>query len=148
MEGLKVTVSKNDKPQLSPEEYRELLKHVQLKLIALEEFSAKVLRDKISKSMTIHVKDKISYSIEDVNHVSVLHGYELYASSGAKKDSALKLTCVFKLIYESESALTPQFLDIFTKKNISLNTWPYLREFVHNTTQRMELPPLILPLLK
>lgn len=137
-----------DEYRLSPQDYRAMLKQVQLEEIALEECSAKVRRDRLDKSVGIVVKDKISSELQGENIVRIEHSYELVASPGAKKDFALKIVCVFRLRYSSKVALTEDFLEIFRKRNVSLNTWPYLRELVQGITQRMNIPPLTLPLLK
>lgn len=137
-----------DEFRLSPQDYRAMLKHVQLEDISLEECSAKVRRDKPDKSVGIAVKDKISAELQGENSVQIDHSYELVASPGAKKDFVLKIACVFRLRYSSNEPLTEDFLEIFRKRNVPLNTWPFFRELVQSITQRMNLPPLTLPLLK
>lgn len=39
-------------------------------------------------------------------------------------------------------------LQVFCDINAIYNSWPYLREFVQSVCNRMEIPPLTLPLLK
>lgn len=138
----------NKKHELTAEEYNALLQQVELKAISIRECSAKLRRDKLYGSADVSIKDKVSWSMEDENTILVDHSYELVAGSGAKKDYALKITCIFSLRYVSETALADGFTEIFTQRNVPLNTWPYFREFVQNMTQRMDLHTLTLPLLK
>lgn len=134
--------------KLPPEEYRTILKQVELEAISLEDCSAKIRRDKLNKSAEVAVTDRLSHKVQGKNMVEIDHHYELIAGSGTKKDFALKIICVFKLRYSSESGLSEDFINIFKERNVPLNTWPYFREFVQNMTQRMNIPPLTLPLLK
>jgi len=41
-----------------------------------------------------------------------------------------------------------EFVTSFLENNIHFNSWPFIREFVHNCFQRMGWPPLAVPLLK
>jgi hypothetical protein len=133
---------------LTPQEYRQSLSQVDLNEIFLEECSAKLRRDLISQSMEISIKDKTTCSRQEDNHLAVEHRYELTTGPGRKKDCALKVLCVYRLEYTSEAPLSDEFLEVFRSHNVPLNTWPYFREFVQNMTQRMNLPPLTLPLMK
>ncbi len=134
--------------KLTPQEYRAALKEVQLDEIMLEECTVRLRRERLDKALEITIVEKTSHEIQGDNVVSVNHAYMLTASSGAKKDFALRLTCTFGLKYSSKTTLTEDFMEIFQDQNILLNTWPYFREFVQSMTQRMNIPPLTLPLLK
>lgn len=134
--------------KLTPQEYRAVLKEVQLNEIMLEECTAKLRRERLHKSLEITIDQKTTHEIQEDNSVSVHRAYILTASSGAKKDFALRLTCTFRLKYSSKTTLTEDFMQIFEDQNIPMNTWPYFREFVQGMTQRMNIPPLTLPLLK
>lgn len=55
---------------------------------------------------------------------------------------------VFEVMYQLPSDLspTPEAVREFANHNAVFNTWPFMREFVHAMTQRMEIPPITLPL--
>lgn len=135
---------------MPPKEYNAILAQVELKEIALEECSAKIRKDRIAKSLKISIKDKISYKREEGsdNHIWITHGYEVIASSDSKRDFALKITCLFSVAYSAKVPLGEPFLDIFMNRSARMHTWPYFRELVQNLTQRMNVPPLTLPLLR
>jgi len=140
---------KDDGDKLTPQEYRSQLKQVQLDEIMLEECSAKIRRDRLEKSLEIQIDQKVTHVCLSNTRVVVNHSYKLTASGhGAKKDFALKVTCSFGLKYSSEAGISEDFMEIFKVRNIPLNTWPYFREFIQSITQRMNIPPLTLPLLK
>ena len=134
--------------KLTPQEYRAVLKDVELEEVMLEEASAKIHRDKLDKSLEISIDEKITHEIQGDTVLSVHHFYTLIAPPGSKKDYFLKLTCAFGLKYSTKTALSESFIEIFKDTNIPLNTWPYFREFAQSMTQRMNIPPLTLPLRK
>lgn len=77
----------------------------------------------------------------------VLQRYNVTISEPETKESKAKLAVVFKVTYSSKIPMNAEFFEMF-KENIFLNTWPYFREFIHNTLGRMGWPPLIAPTYK
>jgi hypothetical protein len=134
--------------EISPGDYRHILEGVELLAITLEECFGKVRRDRVRPSLSASVTGHITYKLPSENQAEVQNKYELVAGSESDEDFVLKITCEFSLIYSSKLPLTEDFMQEFTKRNVSLNTWPYFRELVQNMTQRMNVAPLVLPLLK
>lgn len=137
-----------ESPRLSPKEYRKILDNVQLDIISLDSCSAKVNQDKFGKQMKSTIKDKVSYNLLDENEVIFIQHYDFISTKTNQKEFALKISCSFSAKFSSVEPLSDDFLEIFSKVNIHVNTWPYFREFVQSITQRMSLPPVTLPLLK
>lgn len=134
--------------KLDPKEYKEKLSRVELENIFLDSFSATVKRDKLGSAMKVDIKDKREYKIQENGDVVFLHSFELVSSLKSKKDYGLKIKCTYSVYLHSTIELTNDFWDIFSSVNLHINTWPYFREFVQSTTQRMSVPPLTLPLIK
>lgn len=134
--------------KLNPKEYKEKLGTVDLKNLCLDSFSATVNRDKLGSSMKIIINDKRNYEIKENGDVIFLHSFELINTIKSKKDYGIKIICSYSLCFRSKIELTCDFWDIFSAVNLHINTWPYFREFVQNTTQRMSIHPLTLPLIK
>jgi hypothetical protein len=67
-----------------------------------------------------------------------------------EKKPALRL----KVEYELRYRVPPEFearkteVDAFAKVNGVFNAWPYFREYIQTTTQRMNLPPIIIPVYR
>ncbi len=141
---------KTDDPQrrMDPAAYREFLSHVDLKNIVLDSCVVKTNRNKIAANMKMDIKNEVDYVIENENLVIIYSRYDIIASKTSLKAFALKITCTYRVELSSHQPVTADFLDIFTQVNIKVNTWPYLREFVQSTIQRIGYPPLTLPLLK
>jgi hypothetical protein len=140
--------SDQKKFKLDPKEYKEKLGSVDLKSICLDSFSAVVNRDKLGSSMKTTINDKRKYEIKENGDVVFLHSFELINTTKSKKDYGIKISCSYSLCFRSKLELSSAFWDIFLAVNLHINTWPYFREFVQNTTQRMSVYPLTLPLIK
>lgn len=134
--------------KLDPKVYKELLRSIDLESICLDSFSSQIKRDKLSSSMKTTIDDKREYEIKENGDVCFLHTFTLINTAKTKKDFCVKISCSYSVTFRSKTPLTSDFWDIFSAINLPINTWPFFREFVQNTTQRMSLPPLTLPLLK
>lgn len=62
-------------------------------------------------------------------------------------DVPFRIQAVFQLIYAVKSPITfsEEQLAAFGEFNGIYNAWPYWREYVHSTTVRMGLPPMVVP---
>lgn len=78
----------------------------------------------------------------------IVQTWQLNATAGSKKRPLLKLTFDFAVVIRSKEKLEQDVFDIYANNNLTLNTWPYVRELIYNVTARMDLPPLTLPFLK
>ena len=139
---------KATKHRMDPAEYREFLKQVELEAIVLDSCSVKTNRNNIGSTMKLDIRHKVAYKIEKETSAVITSSYSLTATKTTKKDFALKAACVYRVVLSSERPITDAFMEIFTKINIQMNTWPYFREFVQSMIQRVGFPPLTLPLLK
>lgn len=58
------------------------------------------------------------------------------------------LTCAYRIHYRSSVALTEEIFAEFSRRNVPLNAWPFLRETVMSVTQRFGWMGLVLPPFK
>lgn len=145
----KILDKEPEQPQISPQAYFEMLKGITLEDLYLNECTALVEKGKVASRETLPYSwdDEVSYKMLSMSLLQAIHTFELIAPAGSKKDRALKISCTFVLTYSSKQNLTDEFLKIFSARNVPINTWPYFRELVQSMTQRMNIPPLVLPLL-
>jgi preprotein translocase subunit SecB len=63
---------------------------------------------------------------------------------------AVSVECTFEVIYQLKPDFTPtpEQVKAFKDGNAIFNCWPYGRQYVQDTIQRLGFPPLILPLLR
>lgn len=140
--------NKETKKHMEPIEYRKLLQQVELQSIVLDSCSVKTNRDRLAGNMKLDIRNKMEYAIEEELSAIVNAKYDLTATKSTKKDFALKLGCIYRVTLTSEKPIIGEFMDIFINVNIHTNTWPYFREFVQSTLQRIGYPPFTLPFFK
>ncbi len=137
---------------LSPEEYKKELRFVELSKIELESCSAKLRREKLQATqgpIKIDITAKTQWKIIDQGEAVFTEQFVLIGTRTTKRDYAIRIECTLLItIKKSEGQFTKEFLDTYMRFNLNLISWPYFREFVHNITHRMGIPPLILPFLK
>jgi len=100
------------------------------------------------QSMTARLDQKARFRIIKEDLYEIIQTWQLSAAAGSKKRSLLKLAFDFAVILRSKEKLEQDVFDIYANNNLTLNTWPYVRELIYNITARMDLPPLTLPFFK
>ncbi len=141
---------KEARPKVSPKEYREFIKGVELRGIIVKASQARRLADivDLSRRVDLNTNERAEFRMTDGNTCVVQHHYELSMIYNGEKDRLLEVQCTFELGLRVASPMTKDYFDIFARVNLPVNTWPYFREFVHSTISRMGLPPVVLPLVK
>lgn len=141
--------TENKKPIISPEEYKKILRGLDLISISLKESKAFINTDiNPPIELSIQIKDEASYKIKDDGFVFIFQKYKIDARKPESKTRFIQIEVVFLVKVHSEDKFTDDFFDIYKNVSLHLNTWPYLREFVNQTTSRMNIPPLTLPFYK
>lgn len=145
-------MGKNEEYKLLPKEYNEQLSYIDLDQIILNDGSVKVKRENfdLGPNTKLDVQEKTNYDNEklDGETITLHQTYTLTCFKKQKKNFGFKVICKFEIILSQEKPLSADFWDIYINRNLRVNTWPYFREFVQSMTQRVNLPPLTLPLFK
>jgi preprotein translocase subunit SecB len=141
---------KEVRPKVSPKEYREFIKGVELMGIIVKASQARRLADIIdlARPVDLNTNERAEFKMRDSSTCIVQHHYELSMTYTGEKDRLLEVECTFEVGLRVASPMTKDYSDIFARVNLPVNTWPYFREFVHSTISRMGLPPVVLPLVK
>lgn len=65
-------------------------------------------------------------------------------------DADVEVSAIFELDYDLPSDVTfdSQTLEHFSVFNGTFNAWPYWREFVQSTTQRLGVTPFVMPVMR
>ena len=136
------------KPKLSPQEYRDILKLIELKSINLKEISSK-FPDEPPKEVTLKIKEKGSFS-QDHSILKVSYGFKLIGKENNKDESSFSISSEFILVFSvsGEKEISVEFFDIFKDYLVSMTAWPYFREIVSSLISKANLPPLFLPMRK
>lgn len=140
--------SRKKKEAIDPKRYAQILRGIKLEEIYLESCSVIHKRENLikQKSLQVSIRDNASYEQHN-GRVKVTHKYYLTAKQPEMEDFALKISTAFCLVYVTDSPFEKEFFDTFKNTSLRMNSWPYLRELVQNMTQRMNIPPLTLPLV-
>jgi preprotein translocase subunit SecB len=71
-------------------------------------------------------------------------------SDGAQEKTAVSVECTFEVTYQLKVDFTPtpEQIRAFKDGNAIFNCWPYGRQHIQDTIQRLGFPPLILPFLR
>ncbi len=137
------------KPKISPEEYKKILQGLDLVSISLKESKTFINTDIIiPKELDIQIKDESTFSIKDDGIVFIFHRYKIDARKPQSKTRFVQIDVIFLVKVISRETFSNDFFEVYKNVSLHLNTWPYLREFVNQTTSRMNIPPLTLPFYK
>lgn len=66
----------------------------------------------------------------------------------ANEEPQAEIDVTFAVDFASPAPMTEDLFDLFGFVNLPLNTWPFLREFVHTSFGRMDWVPFALPAVK
>ncbi len=90
--------------------------------------------------------------IANTNRFRVLFGHVIHGQREAKGSTEVQVDATFELVYsypqDIQPVPTPEELQAFADTNALMNCWPYWRELVQNMVARMNLPPIMVPLLR
>jgi len=132
--------------EVSPAQYREMLKHLELRDVYLKEVNSILYSKEIEKSAKLNFKE--SFHIIQLNKEDALlqADYEINAKSG--KRNIFKIRAKYDIFFEMTESLPEEFFLLYSRHSMPLQTYPYFRELVNSIISRMGLPPLVLGLRK
>jgi hypothetical protein len=133
---------------------REVIAVVQIESIRLVKMKAetRIRSSEDVKGVTLKVRTSTSVNEQRPDGtfcVLTLVDTQLIPEGGKEKP-AVTIEAGFELRYKLPSgfATSSDELSYFAKTNGVYNAWPYWRELIQNTLVRMNLPPVVLPLLR
>ena len=132
--------------KIPPNEYRTLLKQLELIEIRLVKSNC-VLNNKDGKIQPVDIQEKTQISPLGSDKVQILHTYNLSAKFENSDDFFIKISATYEITFICTFNDNKDFFDIYKQVSLPLNTFPFFREFVFNTTGRMNIRPLTLPLV-
>jgi len=97
--------------------------------------------------LSVDFKTKSRYELVDDGFV-IYQRYSARILDGNTKKKVARIAVTFAVYYESAIPVDDELYERFSNTNLIVNTWPYFREFVHNMSARMNLPPLVAPVAK
>jgi preprotein translocase subunit SecB len=134
--------------EISPNRYRELLNNTKLLEISVISFNSFIIRDKFLLKNKLSIKISDNYSLTfSKNIVKAIASLELNVPIDNSNESIILIKVDYEVNIEIKGEIPSEFWNIYQSVTLPLQIWPYFREFVQNTTSRMNIPPLTLPIL-
>lgn len=131
--------------------YSDFVAGIDLQKIFVREIKAK-LNQSISvdknQSMNVRLDQTANFRVIKEELYEIIQSWQLSAVAGDKRRPLLKIAFDFAVIIRSKEKLEQDIFQIYAYNNLTLNTWPFVRELINSITARMDLPPLTLPFFK
>ena len=135
------------KYKITPEDYQNILKGVEIQSISLIEIIYKCDRDKIeNRPVKLGLKTDASLGNQEGGTATVVFDFALTGTINRK--SVLKITGKYLAEFSTIDEMTEDFLVVFKEYTLKLLMTPYLRDLFYNMSMRSDLPGIILPLIK
>jgi len=140
----------------TPGQYQEFIEHTELR-------GARLIHGETHSDRVVHDTSEVAYDIEVSTHFNQFQeGFEAvqnctvsfyeHLTDEDEKETVGHVKVAYGFVYECDTEPFEEDLDayfyIFERVSLPVNAWPFIRQFVHDMTQRMGWPPLMLPLLK
>ena len=145
---------KNTEAVLTPDPYLGFLQSMALQGVGLDSTSATVDRTALAEAISANEAGELAL---DANFGVLLNSAEFLVTVGAfkltqlhRKDSEkplLMLECSFSAMFQHSQPVDSATAERFANTEAKLIFWPYLRHFVADTTYRMAITPVLLPLI-
>jgi len=139
---------KRSKEASKYQEYNDFIRQIEITDMRL--ISAKI--DNLSfmdfpSSNQITWRTKSWYENKE-GEFEAFHRYNMVIKDTEKDKPAARLSVTFCATYSSDIPMSDQLFDIFEGRNLPVNTWPYFREFTHNSFARMGWAGVVAPTYK
>ena len=96
----------------------------------------------------LKIKDDSKYENLENKQIKITLHYHLEAVKPNSDKPGLLIDLTYVLLYSSEMTMTDDIFKIYKQSSLRVQTWPYFRQFVHQITLDMHLPPLVLDTIK
>ena len=138
---------KNKKRREKPtvEEYRKFIEQIDITDIRIVAAQIDVIDHAYSPSLA-EVRWRVSASFEHIkNGFNISHRYNVTVKDKKTKENKARISVTFLVSYSSKIPINDDLFNIFKERNLPVNTWPYFREFVHNSIIRVGWSSFIAP---
>jgi preprotein translocase subunit SecB len=141
--------TKEKKPfKLSPPDYLEIIKEIELESISLIDCSAQLNPEQVNPNMKVSIQEKSSFKRLNDDRIDIFHTYKMDVRAEEASKSFVFLNAKFKVELAHASKMTDDAFDIYSHHSLPVLTIPYFREFVNSITARMNISPITLPFVK
>lgn len=132
-----------------PARYNAFVAGIQLRRIELAELSARSVPTHLPQAQ-LRVSQQLGVTCPSREEGRFLAEARLQLGFQTADGQELgMIACTYRLEYASATEVTDELIEEFSRRNVPVNAWPFLRETAMNLTQRFGwtgfvLPPLVL----
>ena len=133
-------------------DYDEFLEHLEPTILGLDSSTFALNRDVYwsrpkNARRVLSSKYSLAHVDKDYFDVQASLGVVLQWSEGdGPLVQALRIDCVFTGHFHAAAPLAQENAQKFTDRDSWLVFWPFFRQFVSDTTARMAIPPIVVPM--
>lgn len=135
------------KSKISPSIYKKFIRGLELEDLKVA-FAKASVKESFKPPAVINVEIASSYKQLKNNRIKVIHEYNLECTKEGKDKTGFIVEVRYIVVYSSKTPMTKELFKIFSESSLLLHTWPYFRQYVHQMTFLMKLPPLVLSTIK
>ena len=135
------------KSKLAPTKYRQFIKGVELKDLKMV-FTQASVKETFKPPANINIKVGAKYKKLKNQKIKILQKYMIECTRKGKNKPGFTVEIHYNILYSTKIPITDEIFQIFSQTSVRLHTWPYFRQFVHQMTMLMNLPPLVLDRIK
>ena len=143
-----------NRENLDKDTYNKFVKNVNIQLVNLSNLNINKLNDNPDSTEKLFVdlkfeNDKFSTSA-DVFNVNPQFNIQVSYNKDNNKCILFNLQFEYQLTYivKDLEEFDKSYLELFIKRNVPVNIWPYARELISSLTTRMGYPALVIEPLK
>ncbi len=136
-------------PKITPEEYGNFIDGIELTKVYLSDAKVRRIRTPTLDTPLSFGQEvgKNKFNNVEGGFTSTFNLHVTLLEDGNDKPFG-DINVTYTAEYNSAKKMTKDIFEIFGSYNLPLNLYPYVREYVHTTTNRMGMPTLILPTFK
>ncbi len=123
--------------------FNEFIQNLHLKDLRVLELSSKRKEDFLLPAK-VNITRKAKFENIGKSEIKMYITYSLSATQKGKKEPGLTITVVYLVTYKTKMEITDEYFSEFSESSLVIETWPYFRNLVHETTMQMGLPSLVL----
>ncbi len=138
-------VKKNEYP-ITPKEYQSILQGLEFVNASLVSLKYESKPGNLEKPVKIGLSTKTEIKNKANDKVVLSINFKLTGKS--ENRTVMAISGEYFLDYISKKEFTAEFLEVYNDISLKVLIWPYLRELFANITQRSNIAPFVLPLLK
>lgn len=135
-----------------PREYGNFLKGVKLYIIALDQVSSSINREKYwecterKNGMTRTIEASYEALRVEGTSFDVVGRFEMRILSTSDNSEVLKIACQYSTHFHASARVDERVANRFANAEAKIVLWPYFRQLVSDLSAQMYIPPIIVPL--